>query len=109
MPSTAPFDIVIDNERMTVTALQTGTSWTVLRHVGGTTQTTHSAGAAVMSTPLPIDRNPFMPDGHTVNPYQNQQAHMCIRYEGFMAAGPGRVQFTTSVFDIGDGFIDGGD
>jgi len=109
VPATAPFDIVIDNERMTVTAGQTGTSWTVVRAVGGTTQTTHSAGAAVMSTPLPIDRNPFKPDGVTVNPYKDKQAHMCIRYEGFMAFGPGRVQFTTSVFDIGDGFIDGGD
>ena len=42
-----PFDIAIDDERMTVTAA-TGTAWTVTRHVGGTSAASHSNGATIL-------------------------------------------------------------
>ena len=41
-----PFDIVIDDETMTVTAVS-GTTWTVVRGVDGSTVTGHNAGAIV--------------------------------------------------------------
>jgi len=32
-----------------------GVTWSVTRHTGGTLAATHTAGDAVMSTPLPLD------------------------------------------------------
>jgi trimeric autotransporter adhesin len=105
-PSSLPFPIVIGTERMSVTGVS-GSTFTVSRGDGGTGATSHPAGAAVMSTPLPIDNNPTMapPNASTPNPYLGKQAHMCIQFEGFMTVSPGFVQFKTNIFDIGDGLV----
>ncbi len=100
---TPPFPITIGTERMTVNSV--GASWGVTRGEGGTTAASHSSGASVMSTPLPIDPNQFLPDGSTANTYWNKQVPMCIWDEGWSSVGVGKVQFQTSVFDIGDGGV----
>jgi hypothetical protein len=64
-----------------------------------------------MSTPLPIDPNEFKPDGSTANPYWKKQAQMCIWEHGWVTHTPNpltglpRVRYSTSAFDIGDGFL----
>ena len=112
---TPPFPIQINNERMTVTAVS-GSSWTVVRGVGGTTAAIHNPGANVMSTPLPLD-------GAGI------QMQMCIAEEGWSSVYPGAndcpttatvapnpsipiptaplacVLYTTTVIDIGDGAV----
>jgi hypothetical protein len=117
---TPPFPIVIDNERMTVTNVA-GTLWTVDRGVGGTTAATHSTvypdlttAKNVMSTPLPLD-------GSSI------QMRMCIASEAWETVAPGAndcptavtpsptvpvptaplacVLYSTTIFDIGDGFV----
>ena len=52
-PST-PFTVSIDNERLTVTSVAANV-WTVTRGVGGTTATTHAAGANVITVPISED------------------------------------------------------
>ena len=102
-----PFPIAVGNERMKVTAIA-GPIWTVTRGEGGTTAVPHDTGSAVMSTPLPIDPNKYLPgttSGAPDNPYYLKQAQMCIADEGWVAVPGGKVRFTTTVFDIGDGFI----
>ncbi len=91
---TPPFAIVIasnvpltDPERMLVTALSGSGTYTatVVRGTGGTTASTHSSGAAVVSTPLPIiDSNAKLPVGSsTPHPYAGKQAQVCIIEEIF--------------------------
>ncbi|MDA1252001.1 MAG: pre-peptidase C-terminal domain-containing protein, partial [Planctomycetota bacterium] len=59
--STGSFDILVDNERMTVTAVgMTGTSLTVTRGVGGTVAASHADNRAV---------RPFLADGSEANPF----------------------------------------
>jgi hypothetical protein len=103
-----PFPIVIDKEVMTVTAVS-GTQWTVTRGVGGTAALAHSAVGTkyVMSTPLPLDGS-------------GNLMRVCIVEEGWTAYPSGVndcnpadstkacVLFSTTVFDIGDGFISRG-
>jgi hypothetical protein len=117
---TPPFPIVIDNERMTVTNVA-GTDWTVDRGVGGTTAATHSivypdltTAKNVMSTPLPLDAAAI-------------QMRMCIASEAWETVAPGAndcptavtpsptvpvptaplacVLYSTTIFDIGDGYV----
>lgn len=58
---TAPFDILIGTERLTVTAVgMTGTSLTVTRGVGATTPSSHVSGTPV---------RPFTADGSESNPF----------------------------------------
>lgn len=108
LPAT-PFPIVIDQERMTVTAVASG-SFTVLRGQGGTTAAAHASGKSTMSTPLPLDGS-------------GNEMRVCIVEEGWtavpagvpdcpVAPAPGApsapracVMYSTTVFDIGDGFI----
>lgn len=100
-----PFPIVIGTERMLVTGVS-GSTWTVQRGQGGTTQITHLAGDPVMSTPLPI---------YSANPsyaysYAGKQAHVCIAEHGMTSAGldssgNALVQYFTTVIDIGDGWV----
>ena len=105
------FPIVIGTERMSVAGVAAGSpsTFTVVRGDGQTTKAAHSAvpTAYVMSTPLPIDHNPTMAPPNTAvpNPYLNKQAQMCIQFEGFMSLSPGFVQFMTTIFDIGDGWV----
>jgi hypothetical protein len=105
----APFPVVIDKERMTVTAVAGG-SWTVARGAGGTTAAAHPSAAVVMTTPLPLDGN-------------GNEMRMCIAEEGWTAVAPGApdcpvtpmagapsapqacVMYSTTVLDIGDGFM----
>ena len=75
---------------------------------GVSTIGSHTAGYMVMSTPLPIipnDATTFKP------PYKvNTQAQMCIAKHGFTsfqidANGNTQVMYTTTIFDIGDGWV----
>ena len=78
--ATPNFPIVIDAERMNVTAIS-GTTWTVQRGQGGTLAKSHAAtypgGAAkkVMSTPLPLDGS-------------SKQMQMCIFEESVKTVTP---------------------
>lgn len=47
-PTTTPFEILINSERMSVTSLS-GTTWTVTRHTSGTTAARHTNGAAIQN------------------------------------------------------------
>ncbi|HET8877664.1 MAG TPA: hypothetical protein VFO53_15145 [Casimicrobiaceae bacterium] len=75
---------------------------------GVSTIESHGAGLSVMSTPLPI-----IPNNATVfkAPYKvNTQAQMCIAKHGFTsftidAHGNTQVMYTTTIFDIGDGWV----
>ena len=75
---------------------------------GASTIESHAAGTLVMSTPLPIIPN----DVTTFKaPYKvNTQAQMCIAKHGFTsfvidANGNTQVYYTTTIFDIGDGWV----
>ena len=75
---------------------------------GVSTIESHAAGTLVMSTPLPIIPN----DATTFKaPYKvNTQAQMCIAKHGFTsfqidASGNTLVMYTTTIFDIGDGWV----
>lgn len=60
-PAAGPFDVLVDNERMTVTAVDAvNKRFTVTRAVGGTTLATHVLGAAV---------RPANSDGSAARPY----------------------------------------
>ena len=107
-----PFPITVGTERMTVTAVSvSGTDWSVTRGVGGTTAALHAFGAIVTSNPLPLDR-------------AGNQMQMCIADEGWSVVAPGGpnsdcptpppdaptppracVLYSTTVLDIGDGFM----
>jgi hypothetical protein len=116
---TAPFAVVVGTERMLVTAIS-GNSWTVNRgDTQGTAVAGHSAGALVMSTPLPlltswaVSTVGTLPVGVTSNPYvAGKPAHMCVWAHGFVgkginpSSGAATVMYTTSAFDIGgDGWM----
>ncbi|MCS7042260.1 MAG: SBBP repeat-containing protein [Bryobacteraceae bacterium] len=67
-PFTPTYNIVIDQEEMTVTAIAGGTTWTVRRGVNGTTPAPHAKGAGVYYyVPDVTTRDAFlakiMPDG----------------------------------------------
>ena len=126
-----PFPIVIADtvngvqstmtERMTAVAIvgsptQNGDlTWNITYQVtrgtateGGSTIASHAAGYSVMSTPLPIIPN----DSTTFKaPYKvKTQAQMCIAKHGFTSFqidtnGNTQVMYTTTVFDIGDGWV----
>ncbi len=109
LPGT-PFPIVVESERMLVTAVNGG-AWTVQRGDGGTMATTHT-NAPVMSTPLPLLTGPF--DAVQAQYYTvSKPAQMCIASDSWMAFGfqpgvtPGvpQIIYSTTVFDIGDGFF----
>lgn len=60
-PAAGPFDIMVDNERLTVTAIDTvNNRFTVTRAVGGTTAVAHALNAAV---------RPANADGTAARPY----------------------------------------
>lgn len=120
LPASAPFPIVINTERMQVTAISGGPTYTltVLRGQGGTlavphatsTTTTTTWPTTVMSTPLPIDPNPLLADNSSPNPYYMKQDHMCVWDQGWTASGINpqgvqQVRSSVSVFDVGDGWV----
>lgn len=120
VPASPPFPIVIGTERMQVTAVSGGPTYTltVTRGQGGTFKVSHAASTSttqtiVMSTPLPIDPNPQLADGTSPNPYYLQQDHMCVWDQGWTASGINpltgvqQVRSSVSVFDVGDGFVFG--
>ncbi len=107
LPST-PFPIVMEAERMLVTAVN-GSTWTVQRGDGMTTPASHTI-VPVMSTPLPLLTGPFSPTQalyYTVG----KVAQMCIASQSWISMGfqPGvipvvpQIVYSTTVFDIGDG------
>lgn len=126
LPTGGHFDIVIDDERMSVTACRDGDDadgvegagdpgecreneppnvWTVTRHVGGTHAASHSAGRLVMFTPLPI----MAVTQGVNNQYKaGDQALMCILDQGDNGneEHPATSHFT-EVIDIGDGHLSG--
>jgi len=107
----APFPIVVGTERMQVNSTGTdGLTWTVTRGTQGgplPTATSHTAGAKVMSTPLPIAPAGYVsvsdPPGGT--DWSGRVTPMCIWDEVWTSVGAGLVHKTTSVFDIGDGWM----
>ncbi len=111
IPTSGSFALAIGTERMTATYSGSPGVYNVVRSNGanGTTPVDLSlfVNKFVMSTPLPIDNNPNMapPNTAKVNPYLGKQAQMCIQDEGFTSLTPGFVQFTTTIFDIGDGWV----
>ena len=120
VPPSAPFPIVIGTERMQVTAVSGGPTYTlsVTRGAGGTVAAAHAASTGatqtiVMSTPLPIDPNATLADGTSANPYYTLQDHMCVWDQGWTAAGINpitgfqQVRSSASVFDVGDGWVIG--
>jgi 5-hydroxyisourate hydrolase-like protein (transthyretin family) len=117
-----------DTERMTATTLVNATpvldgngnttSWTITYKVRrgtakegdptGSHIANHAASAKVMSTPLPIIPN----DATTFPaPYKvNTQSQMCIAKHGFTsfqldASGNTQVMYSSTIFDIGDGWV----
>jgi hypothetical protein len=86
----------------------TSSTYSVKRAQGGTPVNAHIVGAKVMTTPLPIDPNQYLPgttSGTPNNPYYLKQANMCIADEGWSVVSSGGVRFTTTIYDIGDGFV----
>ena len=111
-PPATPFDVVVGTERMTVTSIQGGGPWRVTRAVGGTQAASHSAGAFVMSTPLPIFTTvpvSTLADGTDVtgsSPYTaGDQAQMC--QAGATTHNVVDDTYTTPFIDIGDGYVKG--
>jgi len=109
-----PFDIVIGTERMQVTLVQ-GSTWTVVRSTGGTSASTHSATAKVMSTPLPLlppDTVFFqatLADGTLLNPAPSpytsgKQAQMCI-VGSPTPLGTIPETWSTTIMDFSDGWV----
>ena len=106
------FDVVMGTERMTVTSIQGGGPWRITRGVGGTNAAAHSAGAFVMSTPLPIFLTTpvsTLANGNVVapasSPYQaGEQAQVC-KTGNTLDNGDGT--FTTPLIDIGDAYVRG--
>jgi len=107
LPSDPNFPIVIGTERMWVTDVS-GTTLTVDRGDGGTTETGHFTDDPVMSTPLPIDPNPTLVNGDP-NPDQNKVVPMCVAALQWTPAGydpdTGDQLYTlqTTIIDMGDG------
>lgn len=125
-PSTpgTQFDVVIDTERITVqlvcldndsdsgdtadcteTGEKEGTALQVVaRGVGGTMMMPHSAGALVMSTPLPLITAAVLPNPNPANYVVGNQALMCVA-DRFNEEGGGHA---TTFIDIGgDGHVQG--
>jgi hypothetical protein len=130
-PSPATFPLIIGTERMQGTVQSVSgsqTTVTVIRGAGNLTSpyrgpdsvldaAAHGAGDIVMSTPLPIDPNPKLPnfagDGGfstTDNPYYQKQAQICVAARGWTAydvnpsTGVQRVRWWSTIYDIGDGW-----
>jgi hypothetical protein len=90
-PPTLPFDIVIGTERMTVSA-RSGSgpyTYTVTRHVGGTTAAAHPFGATVSTTVFPIDSSGKVDPG-------------CLLSETSTVYSPTQVQATSVMWFEGD-------
>jgi hypothetical protein len=87
------FPIIVDSERMQVTAL--GNNWTVQRGQGGTTASSHAAGAPVMSTPRPLLTGPFDSTQSAAGYVVGNQAHGCI-------ASPDPSLWPSSTYDVID-------
>jgi hypothetical protein len=110
---TVPFDVVMGTERMTVTSTQGGGPWRITRGVGGTNAAGHSAGAFVMSTPLPIFLTTpvsTLANGSVVapasSPYQvGDQAQVCKT--GDTVHNTTDDTYTTPLIDIGDAYVRG--
>lgn len=105
LPTTPTFPIVIEQERLLVTKVNTNTNvLTVTRGVGGTAGSviTHSAGKAVMSTPFPIVQ---AADGYNevFHPYVSLPAKVCIS-PNFTTTMTGQPIAATAI-DGGDGWV----
>jgi hypothetical protein len=92
-PTGSSFPIIVDSERMQVTAL--GNTWTVQRGQGGTTASPHAAGAPVMSTPRPLLTGPFDSTQSAAGYVVGNQAHGCI-------AKPDPSSWPSSTYDVID-------
>jgi hypothetical protein len=112
LPTSGTFPLTIGRERMQATFSSTNT-YTVARGQGGTTPAGYTAGAPVMSTPLPIIPNvaPFNTFASS-SPYATgKHALMCVLEFGVQsggidpATGDALVFDFTTVIDIGDGWV----
>ncbi len=102
-----PFSIVIEQERMLVTKVNTNTNvWTLTRPTGGTSPPAlpHPFEAPVMSTPFPIVQST---DGYdeTYNAYVNKLAPICIKAINPVAGDTTGTQFSAIVIDSSDGWM----
>ena len=109
------FPLVIGTERLLATYSGTANVYNVMRGNGVTPITPHSAGAFVMSTPLPLLKA-LSTDGPTAAAQQaagyfvGMQAQMCIQESGSAASAidytglPMVYDFATAI-DIGDGGV----
>ena len=107
--------ITVDRERMVVTGGSAG-AWTVQRGAGGTTATAHSQYYADNSTPKAVMSNPL-----PLDPVTHNQMQMCLIDEGWMTVDASKcvtppspissstacVQKSSTVFDLGDGYMIG--
>jgi hypothetical protein len=99
LPS-APFSIIIGEERMLVTKVQTNTnSWFVTRQMGGTQLAAHSAGDAIMGTSFPIVQSS---DGYSSS-YVGRSAKMCINNLAHSLTTP--TDWTATLLDDSDGWV----
>lgn len=102
LPTTGTFSIVMQQERLLVTKVNTNTDvLTVMRGIGGTTAITHAPGTPVMSTPFPIVQ---AGDGYieTFHPYVSLPAKVCIADITTDLTGK---PTTARAFDGGDGWV----
>jgi len=74
-----PFPIIVESERMNVTAIGPS-QWTVERHQGGTAPQAHNASPTVfiMSTPRPLLTGPFVQRQLSAGYKVGDQAHGCV-------------------------------
>lgn len=98
-----PFSIVVEQERMLVTKVNTNTNvWTVTRSTGGTSLPAepYLLGTPVMSTPFPIVQTG---SGYPQS-YVNKVAPICVKAISPVGTEPTN-QFTTIIIDGSDGFV----
>lgn len=98
-----PFPIIVESERMLVTAISTN-QWTVLRGQGGTARAAHSATptVSIMSTPRPLLTGPFNARQSAAHYNVGDQAHGCIDAPVDSLTTPWSSTNTFAIIDIDD-------
>ena len=102
-----PFSIVIEQERMLVTKVNTNTNvWTVTRPTGGTSPggSPASFNAPVMSTPFPIVQT-SSGYNEAFNSYVNRLAPICVKAINRVPGDLTGLQFRAIIIDGSDGVV----